>query len=273
MAKQISSGTALHDYLDQPAADTFYFQCWGGEHIHIGIYESAEEPIRRASSRTVAHLANLIRLDSKQRILDLGTAYGGGARFLAEEYQCKVSCLHLSQTGLARNKQLLNAHSPEAPIHLVEGQFDTLPFSDSSFDVLWSTDAIHLLPHPPQIFQEATRVLRPGGTLVFTVPVATGNSTALNQLLEFLPIESLPRRSDYEKWAPAYGFREPKIQERPDQLLLHYDAIQQFIAEQRPILEQSCGTEFLANKEAEIQAWQQAATSESISWLISIWER
>lgn len=32
-------------YYDSPDADSFYFTIWGGEDIHIGMYESDDEPI------------------------------------------------------------------------------------------------------------------------------------------------------------------------------------------------------------------------------------
>ena len=40
-------------YYDSPEADEFYFQIWGGEDIHIGLYDSPSDPIPAASRRTV----------------------------------------------------------------------------------------------------------------------------------------------------------------------------------------------------------------------------
>lgn len=46
-----------------------------------------------------------------------------------------------------------------------------LPFEERSFDLVLLTEAFFLLPDPVTAAQELRRVLRPGGTLVLTVPL------------------------------------------------------------------------------------------------------
>ncbi|MDH5409605.1 MAG: SAM-dependent methyltransferase, partial [Gammaproteobacteria bacterium] len=45
------------DYYNSEDADNFYNIIWGGEDIHIGLYESTNESIVEASHRTVRHMA------------------------------------------------------------------------------------------------------------------------------------------------------------------------------------------------------------------------
>lgn len=50
-----------------------------------------------------------------------------------------------------------------------------LPFADASFDAVLCVDAIVLLPGRPAVFQDWSRLLRPGGRVAFTDPgVVTG---------------------------------------------------------------------------------------------------
>jgi sarcosine/dimethylglycine N-methyltransferase len=44
------------EYYNSDDADNFYFHVWGGEDIHVGIYQSPEEDIATASERTVTAL-------------------------------------------------------------------------------------------------------------------------------------------------------------------------------------------------------------------------
>ncbi len=44
------------DYYDSADADDFYRTIWGGEDIHIGLYDRGPD-IRKASRRTVDHMA------------------------------------------------------------------------------------------------------------------------------------------------------------------------------------------------------------------------
>ena len=46
-----------------------------------------------------------------------------------------------------------------------------LPFPDASFDLILFSEAFHYVTDPPAGVEELKRVLRPGGTLVLTVPL------------------------------------------------------------------------------------------------------
>ena len=48
------------DYYDSDDADRFYFNIWGGEDIHIGLYESSDEAIATASRRTVETMTKMM---------------------------------------------------------------------------------------------------------------------------------------------------------------------------------------------------------------------
>ena len=80
-----SAGSApveiARDYYNSDDADTFYATVWGGEDLHLGIYESRTESIFDASRRTVERMASRCgRLGPVARILDLGAGFGGTAR-------------------------------------------------------------------------------------------------------------------------------------------------------------------------------------------------
>lgn len=66
MSKTTSKAAQIaRDYYNSPEADVFYFNVWGGEHIHVGIYQSPEDSIAGGSQRTVEHLcAKLSGLDA-----------------------------------------------------------------------------------------------------------------------------------------------------------------------------------------------------------------
>ena len=45
------------DYYNSDDADNFYSRLWGGEDIHIGLYEHDDEDVIPASRRTVARVS------------------------------------------------------------------------------------------------------------------------------------------------------------------------------------------------------------------------
>ena len=85
------------EYYNSTDADEFYFKIWGGEHIHVGIYHYPNEPIKVASQRIVPKMASHLNLDVFKKVLDLGSGYGGGPRYLAKNFGCHVTCLNLSE--------------------------------------------------------------------------------------------------------------------------------------------------------------------------------
>jgi SAM-dependent methyltransferase len=53
----------------------------------------------------------------------------------------------------------------------------SLTFADASFDLCTSTEVFEHVPNDSVAFAEVLRVLRPGGTLIFTVPLSDAHDT------------------------------------------------------------------------------------------------
>ena len=63
------------------------------------------------------------------------------------------------------------------------GNISSLPFRESSFDLITANMVVEHLDNPLLQFQEVSRVLKPGGMFVFHTPNARGYSTMLARLL------------------------------------------------------------------------------------------
>ncbi|MGK7296701.1 MAG: SAM-dependent methyltransferase, partial [Candidatus Wenzhouxiangella sp. M2_3B_020] len=160
------------EYYNSTDADNFYFHIWGGEDIHIGLYESDQEPIAEASRRTVKRMADLAgTITPAMRVLDLGAGYGGSMRYLAEHFGCNCIALNLSEVENDRNRRMNVEAGLDRKIDVVDGDFTALDFGDEAFDLVWSQDAFLHSGDREQVCREAVRVLKPGGRLVFTDPM------------------------------------------------------------------------------------------------------
>ncbi len=69
-----------------------------------------------------------------------------------------------------------------------------LPFQDSTFDLVVHSDALEHVEQPVVALKECHRVLKPGGTLAFTVPVIIGR---LNRTRQGLPASYHGRPGDH----------------------------------------------------------------------------
>ncbi len=97
------------------------------------------------------------------RFLDAGSG-GGHFSAAARERGAEVVSLDL---GLA----LLGQVRKRCETTRVAGSVLALPFADSSFDFVLSTEVIEHTPDPLRALDELARVVRPGGSLLVTSPV------------------------------------------------------------------------------------------------------
>ncbi|MDI3389049.1 methyltransferase domain-containing protein [Streptomyces sp. B-S-A8] len=195
-------------YYNSPDADTFYAKVWGGEDIHIGLYEQDGEPIADASRRTVERMAGKLPLSEDSVVLDLGSGYGGSARLLAERYGCKVLALNLSEVENQRHRQLNAARGLTDRIEVVDGSFENIPYGDADVDVVWSQDAFLHSGNRAAVLREIARVLKPGGRLIFTDPMATDDCPpgVLQPILDRIHLDAMGSPGFYRGELRALGF-------------------------------------------------------------------
>jgi sarcosine/dimethylglycine N-methyltransferase len=220
------------EYYDSDAADRFYATIWGGEDIHIGIYESPSEPIQRASRRTVERLAQVLSPEPGARILDLGAGYGGAARYLVDAYDCRVDCLNISEVQNRRNQQLTAALGMSHAIEVIHASFEDIPRPDGCYDAVWSQDAFLHSGARRRVLAEVERVLRPGGSLIFTDPMRADDCPegVLGSILERIHLSDLGSFAWYREEARKLGFVEVRTIALTEQLVRHYSRVREELA-------------------------------------------
>lgn len=213
------------DYYNSDDAETFYYSIWGGEDIHIGLYDSSADSIFDASRRTVARMASLLdELDETTRVLDIGSGYGGAARFLARSYRCHVVALNLSDVENTRARALNAEQGLDTCIEVVDGSFEQIPYPDAAFDVVWSQDAILHSGDRDGVLAEVARILRPGGRFVFTDPMQADDCPdgVLQPILDRIHLESLGSPGFYRRAAARLGLQEETFVRLTPHLVMHY---------------------------------------------------
>jgi sarcosine/dimethylglycine N-methyltransferase len=256
-------------YYDSKDADEFYSRIWGGEDIHIGIYQSPEEPIADASRRTVSEMASwLPGLNADTTIVDIGAGYGGAARFLASTYGCRVTCVNLSEAQNARNRRLNEEAGLADKIEVVHGSFEKLPVPSGTYDVAWSQDAILHSGDRRRVLEEVRRVLRPSGRFIFTDPMQADDCppNVLEPVYARLQLTSLSSPGWYRSMLTALGFRELEAQELTEHLTMHYTRVRKELERRTPDLSKHASAAYLASMKQGLDHWIKAGRNGHLRW-------
>ena len=125
-------------------------------------HEDASSPWYQLVREHIGDVAGL-------RILEVACGRGGFVRQLAKSGSCVTGC-DFSSAALhaASTKVFAPGRLPLAA--LVQGDAQSLPFADNSFDVVVSCETIEHLPQVQAGVNEMYRVTRPGGKLFLTTP-------------------------------------------------------------------------------------------------------
>ena len=256
------------DYYNSTPADEFYFKIWGGEHIHVGIYNHSKESIKDASPRIVHLMASKLKLNSDTKLLDLGSGYGGAARYLTKKYGCQVTCLNLSETQNERNESLNKKNGLDHLITVMEGNFEDIPFSDNSFDVVWSQDAIVHSGNREQVLSEVNRVLMETGDFIFTDLMQTYDcpKSVLKPVLERIHLDSLGSFGFYVEQARKLDVKEIRVQDLSEHLTTHYQRVMEEILDRYDEMVETCGKEYIDKMIQGLKHWVEAGENEYLSW-------
>jgi len=103
------------------------------------------------------------------RILEVACGHGGFARQLAKAGAQVTGCDFSSAALHAASTKLFVRGGPPLAA-LVQGDAQSLPFADNSFDAVVSCETIEHLPQVQAAVAEMYRVTRPGGKLFLTTP-------------------------------------------------------------------------------------------------------
>ncbi len=108
-----------------------------------------------------------------QSVLDVACGTGAVAIELARRYGCSVVGIDQSAEMLAAGRRRIGAAGVGGLVRVQEGQAESLPFEDESFDAVTFTYLLRYVEDPAATLSELVRVLRPGGRLAsleFFVP-------------------------------------------------------------------------------------------------------
>ncbi|OYP33938.1 methyltransferase domain-containing protein [Rhodopirellula sp. MGV] len=187
----------------------FYWLLWG-PHIHHGLW-SGNESSFQAQCQLTDTLADLIQVDSRDQVVDIGCGMGGSSIRLAKHRGCHVTGVTLSpiQRRWAAVTASLKGQSKRT--RFIADDAERIQFSENQFDVVWSIECTEHLYDKPAFFQNAARWLRPGGRMAIAVWFE-GQDTSrhdhrqqVEEVCRRFVCPSLATQDDYANWMTSAG--------------------------------------------------------------------
>ncbi len=256
-------------YYNSRDAHNFYYRIWGGEDLHLGIYESEDEDIYTASRRAVDRIAsNAGKIDEHTKVIDFGGGFGGSARHLAKKFGCHVAIINLSETENERGRKMNNEQGLSNLIEIIDGSYDDVPLESESFDVVWSEDAILHSNNKTKVIQEAHRLLKPGGDFVFSDPMQTDNcdKKVLKPIYERIKLSELGSPHFYKEECKNAGFKEIRFEELQKHLIIHYSRILEETEKNEDELEKYVSKEYIDNMKKGLSHWIKGGKDNNLTW-------
>jgi ubiquinone/menaquinone biosynthesis C-methylase UbiE len=125
------------------------------DHFHTGGLRASRE------------LLEVARIRADDRVLDIGAGLAGSARLLATSVGCRVDCIEMSPDYCVGAVLLNRLTGLEDRIEVHEGSALELPFADDSFDVVWMQNVGMNIADKRTLYEEISRVLKPGRRYAF----------------------------------------------------------------------------------------------------------
>ncbi|MCF8331361.1 MAG: methyltransferase domain-containing protein [Bacteroidales bacterium] len=257
------------NYYNSKDAQNFYSMIWGGEDLHLGIYDSLEDDIFFASRRTIDEMSNYPeQINKNTKVIDLGGGFSGSARHLVKKFGCHVTVINLSEVENEYGCKLNKQQGLDDKIDVIDGSFEDIPFKDNTFDIVWSQDAILHSGEREQTIKEAARVLKPGGDMVFTDPMQTYNCNkeVLQPIYERIQLSSLGSPEFYKSKALEYGLNFIDFKEMPEQLSNHYAKVLRETEENMDKIKDHVSDQYIQNMKTGLQNWVNGGKEGNLTW-------
>lgn len=220
------------------ASSGLWEQVWG-EHMHHGYYGATgneKKDRRQAQIDLIEELLTWAGIGQASNILDVGCGIGGSSLYLAEKFNASATGITLSPIQAKRAAQRAQEADLTSRVRFEVADALEMPFSDDSFDFVWSMESGEHMPDKQKFLAECYRVLKPGGTFLMAtwchrpITPATGELTTEEKqhLVDIYRVYCLPyviSLPEYAELAHSLPFQDIRTADWSDAVEPFWDIV------------------------------------------------
>lgn len=155
------------DYYDE--TEVHYKMNWKLDKclaMHYGYKDEQNRSFEKSLINMNNQLAKRVNITSDDYVLDAGCGVGGSSIYLSKKIGCKTHGITLSENQVeSASKNALKANVQDRAKFSQQSYLET-NFDDETFDVVWAVESVCHAPDKSLFFNEAFRILKPGGRLM-----------------------------------------------------------------------------------------------------------
>ncbi len=178
---------------------------------HFGIYDHVATRHEAALMNTTKIMAELAGVQPGTVMMDAGCGWGGTSLWLAKHQKVHVTGVNIASYQVRECRHKADRLGVSEHCQFVESDYCSTPFADESFEVIWSCESLCHAPDKSALYQEASRLLKPGGRLVIADYLRTArpvqNESLLQTWLNGWACTDIDTAEEHHHHAVQAGFR------------------------------------------------------------------
>ncbi|MBV9728891.1 MAG: methyltransferase domain-containing protein [Pseudonocardiales bacterium] len=185
--------------------------------VHFGYTDDSTRGHADALKNMNRVLADRVQIQPGERVLDAGCGVGGSSLWLATERSARVVGITLAARQVAMARGHAARRGLTDRVYFDVADFTATSFPDASFDIVWSVESLCHAPRKAAFYQEAARLLRPGGRVVVADFIRTARpldptgEQLLREWLDGWAVPEIDTSAEHLGYLVAAGFTDARL--------------------------------------------------------------
>lgn len=214
-AKEIKS-MKLYSHIERVNRELQELGYKPGDPLSVDVVSKVDQ-MHYYGTGAIDEAVGILGISSSHKILDVGSGFGGPARYLAHTTNCSVTALELQEDIHREGENLTKRCNLQDRLTHVAGDFLKLDLGAGSFDFIVSWLVFLHISDKKSLFEHCFHSLKPGGKMFiedfFQKPGVILTDEQMRVYEEDLYMSNLPEKQVYITQLKAAGFTDIQFED------------------------------------------------------------